>query len=156
MLSYKPITHRDISRLISIIKVDKNIKEYLIEKLAKIIAENLNSEIVDKKIFYFPSKDNNFKDFTYIAILSSSHLVISSYSDEEETYLDIDIAWCSGKKINCKDIISMIKEVLKDKIKGILTIKIYDYLGNIIDGCDDGFLTWKMMIAEFSDQKFLY
>jgi len=141
MLNYKPISYKDINRLISIVNVDKNIEEYLIENLAKTIAENLNSKIIDKKVFYFPSKDGNLKDFTYIAILSSSHLVISSYSNEKETYLDIDIAWCSGKRINCKDMISIIKEALKDKIKRILTIKIYDYLGNIIDSCDDGFLT---------------
>jgi len=141
MLTYKPISYKDINRLILIIEVDKSINEYLIEEITKKLSDKLDSKIVDTKIFYFPSNDNNFKDFTYVAILSSSHIVISSYSYEEKLYLDIDVVWCSGKKVACKDITSLLKETLGDKIKSILTIKIYDYLGNIIDNCDEGFLT---------------
>jgi len=140
MLTYKPISYKDINRLISIIEVDKSIEEYLIEEIAKKISSVLDSKIVDTKIFYFPSNYNNSKDFTYISILSSSHIVISSYSSKEKLYLDIDVAWCSSKRITCRDIASVFKETLGDKLKSILTIKIYNYLGDIVDNCDDGFL----------------
>jgi len=141
MLTYKPVSYKDINRLILIIEVDKSIEKHLIEEVAKKISIYLDSNIIDTKISYFPSEDNNFKDFTYVAILSSSHIVISSYSSEGRLYLDIDVAWCSGKRATCKDIVSLLKETLGNKIKSILTIKIYDYLGNIIDSCDEGFLT---------------
>jgi len=140
MLEYKPVSYKDINRLISIIEVNKNIDRYLIDKIAESIANMLDSKILDVKIFYFPSNNNNFKDFTYIAVLSSSHVVISSYSTDEGLYLDIDVAWCSGKAVSCKEIIQLLKEAFGNHIKRIITIKTYDYLGNIIDSCDDGFL----------------
>jgi len=140
MLEYKPVSYKDINRLISIIEVDKNIDQYLIDKIAESIANILDSKILDVKIFYFPSNDNKFKDFTYMAVLSSSHIVISSYSTDERLYLDIDVAWCSSKTVSCKEIIQLLKEVLGNNIKRTITIKIYNYLGNITDSCDDGFL----------------
>ena len=140
MLEYKPVSYKDINRLISIIEVDKNIDRYSIDRIAESIANILDSKILDVKVFYFPSKDGKFKDFTYVAVLSSSHIVISSYSSDERLYLDIDVAWCSNKTVSCKEITKLIKEILGNNIKRIITIKTYDYLGNIIYSCDDGFL----------------
>ncbi|MEM4773020.1 MAG: hypothetical protein QW648_03360, partial [Nanoarchaeales archaeon] len=80
---------------------------------------------------FFPSKNKDFKDFTYISILSSSHIVISSYSKNFKTILDIDVAWCSNEKLDVIIIKELVKKSFGNNVK-ILNLKIYDYLGNVM------------------------
>ncbi|RDD52269.1 hypothetical protein BA065_02640, partial [Nanoarchaeota archaeon NZ13-N] len=145
--NYKFVSHSNIKRLISIIKLNNRVKINKITYLAKKISKTLDSNLIKSYIIYFPSKDLNKKDFTYIAIISSSHIVISSYSEDDSLYLDIDVAWCSDKIINPNDMAELLKETFGKDLRKILTIKIYDYLGNMMMAFSpDG-----MMIAEFSE-----
>jgi len=147
MINYKFVSHSNIKRLISIIELNNRVEITKITYLAKKISKTLDSNLIKSYMIYFPSKDANKKDFTYIAIISSSHIVISSYSEDGSLYLDIDIAWCSDKMINPNDIAELLKETFGKDLRKILTIKIYDYLGNMMMAFSpDG-----MMIAEFSE-----
>ncbi|BFI73173.1 hypothetical protein YN1_1600 [Nanoarchaeota archaeon] len=125
---YKKISIRDVKRLLLIIRCDKN--QNIIDKideLAEDIAKKINSKILYKKIYYFPGDFEGNKDITFIGILTTSHIIISSYTEEDGIYLDIDAAWCSGKDINKIDI----KDVLNKYLKNyeIKSLKILDYIG---------------------------
>jgi len=123
---YKIIHYYDVKRLIMQVgvKINKDIIKSA-EKISKMFAEALNSEILFEKTYIF---DNIYKNFTYMAILSTSHIVISSYFNKDYKVLDIDIAWCSGVDAKLSQIDKILKEVFGDKFS-ILSLKYLDYKG---------------------------
>lgn len=142
---YKFISYKDVQRLVAIIELEKYPNYSEINNLAKSISEYLDSVILSSFIYYFPSNTNSNNDFTYVAILSTSHIVISSYQENEKVYLDIDVAWCSGKIVNIEEFTKIFYNLFKN-IR-IITIKVYDYLGNMMMA----FSPEEMMTAEGSD-----
>ncbi|MEM4882293.1 MAG: hypothetical protein QXN76_01990 [Nanopusillaceae archaeon] len=131
MIEYKYVDYRNVQRLLMLLELDRHIKIEEISNFSKNLSENLKSKILFDYIFFFPSKNKDFKDFTYISILSSSHIVISSYSNNSKTILDIDAAWCSNKKLDVIIIKELVKKSFGNNVK-ILNLKIYDYLGNVM------------------------
>jgi S-adenosylmethionine/arginine decarboxylase-like enzyme len=126
---YKKISIRDVKRLLMVIKFDKDHSIVdLIDEFAKDIAEILNSKILYKKTYFFPGDFEGNKDITLAGILSTSHIIISSYTEEDGIYLDIDVAWCSGKNIGKEEIKNLLDKYLKNY--EIKSIRLLNYLGN--------------------------
>ncbi|MEM1684471.1 MAG: hypothetical protein QW038_02395 [Nanopusillaceae archaeon] len=131
MAGYKYIDYKNVQRAFMLIKLNKYLEIEKIKDFAKKLSKKLKSEILYDYIFFFPSKNKDFKDFTYISILSSSHIVISSYSNDLEIILDIDVAWCSNEKLDNLIIKEIAESSFGNDIR-ILNLKIYDYLGNVM------------------------
>ncbi|BBL45754.1 hypothetical protein MJ1_0607 [Nanobdella aerobiophila] len=131
---YKKISIKDVQRLLMTIKLEKNNK-YLdkIENFSEELSSIINSKLLYKKIYYFPGDFEGNKDITYTAILSTSHIIISSYTEEDGIYLDIDAGWCSRERLR----ITKLKEILSRNFKSfqIINIKYLDY-----DYNEEGFL----------------
>jgi S-adenosylmethionine/arginine decarboxylase-like enzyme len=125
---YKRISIKDVKRLIAIVKIDKNESFIdIIREFSNDFAKILNSRLLYYKIYLFPADFEGNKDITFTGILTTSHIVISSYTEEDGTYIDIDAAWCSGEKINKEKLEELLKKYFKNY--EIKSFKIYDYLG---------------------------
>ena len=111
-----------------VVKFDKD--QSIIDKIdefAEDFARILNSKLLYKKLYFFPGDFEGNKDITFVGILSTSHIVISSYTEEDGVYLDIDVAWCSGKNINNNEINELFNKYLKNY--EIKAIKLLNYIG---------------------------
>jgi S-adenosylmethionine/arginine decarboxylase-like enzyme len=125
---YKKISIKDVKRLLMVVKFSKDHSIIdNIEEFADNFAKLLNSKLLYKKIYFFPGDFEGNKDITFAGILTTSHIVISSYTEDDGIYLDIDIAWCSGKEINKKEIEGLLSKYLKSY--EIKSIKLLNYVG---------------------------
>jgi S-adenosylmethionine/arginine decarboxylase-like enzyme len=125
---YKRISVKDIKRLIAIVKINKNESFiYIIREFSNDLAKILNSRLLYHKIYLFPADFEGNKDITFIGILTTSHIVISSYTEEDGIYIDIDAAWCSGENLNKEKLEELIKKYFKNY--EIKSFRIYNYLG---------------------------
>ncbi|MDT7890746.1 MAG: S-adenosylmethionine decarboxylase [Candidatus Nanopusillus sp.] len=125
---YKKISVRDVKRLLTIVKISKNENfTDIIKEFSNDLAKILNSRLLYHKIYLFPADFEGNKDITFIGILTTSHIVISSYTEEDGIYIDIDAAWCSGENLNKEKFEELIKKYFKNY--EIKSFKIYDYLG---------------------------
>jgi len=125
---YKKISVKDVKRLISIVKINKN-EDFIdiIRQFSNDFAKILNSRLLYHKIYLFPADFEGNKDITFTGILTTSHIVISSYTEEDGTYIDIDAAWCSGENLNKEKLGELLKKYFKNY--EIKSFKIYNYLG---------------------------
>ena len=125
---YKRISVKDVKRLIAIVKINKNENFIdIIRELSNDFAKILNSRLLYHKIYLFPTDFEGNKDITFAGILTTSHIVISSYTEEDGTYIDIDAAWCSGENLNKEKLGELLKKYFKNY--EIKSFKIYNYLG---------------------------
>jgi len=125
---YKRISVKDVKRLIAIVKINKNENFIdIIREFSNDFAKILNSRLLYHKIYLFPTDFEGNKDITFTGILTTSHIVISSYTEEDGTYIDIDAAWCSGENLNKEKLGKLLKKYFKDY--EIKSFKIYNYLG---------------------------
>ncbi len=124
-MEHKFVTIKDLQRIVLLVEnEEKNSSQELIPYVYE-LAKQLDSNVESLQWFSFPG-DN----FTLVAIISSSHIVISSYYDNKEKYLDIEIAWCSGKKVSLEEIVKITEKYVKGKVeKGLLL----NYKGEIIE-----------------------
>ncbi|MFP3256385.1 MAG: S-adenosylmethionine decarboxylase [Candidatus Nanopusillus acidilobi] len=125
---YKRISIKDVKRLIAIVKINKNESFIdIIREFSNDFAKILNSRLLYYKIYLFPADFEGNKDIAFTGILATSHIVISSYTEEDGIYIDIDAAWCSGEKLNKEKLEELLKKYFKNY--EIKSFKIYDYLG---------------------------
>jgi S-adenosylmethionine/arginine decarboxylase-like enzyme len=125
---YKRISIKDVKRLIAIIKISKNENFIdIIREFSNDFAKILNSKLLYHKIYIFPADFEGNKDITFTGILTTSHIVISSYTEEDGIYIDIDAAWCSGENLNKEKLEELLKKYFKNY--EIKSFKIYNYLG---------------------------
>ena len=125
---YKRISIKDVKRLISIVKIDKNENFIdIIREFSNDFAKILNSKLLYHKIYIFPADFEGNKDITFTGILTTSHIVISSYTEDDGVYIDIDAAWCSGENLNKEKLEELLKKYFKNY--EIKSFKIYNYLG---------------------------
>jgi len=125
---YKRISIKDVKRLIAIVKINKDDSFInIIREFSNDFAKILNSRLLYYKIYLFPADFEGNKDITFTGILTTSHIVISSYTEEDGIYIDIDAAWCSGEKLNKEKLEELLKKYFKNY--EIKSFKIYDYLG---------------------------
>jgi S-adenosylmethionine/arginine decarboxylase-like enzyme len=125
---YKRISIKDVKRLISIVKINKDENFIdIIREFSNDFAKILNSKLLYHKIYLFPADFEGNKDITFSGILTTSHIVISSYTEEDGIYIDIDAAWCSGEKLNKEKLEELLKKYFKNY--EIKSFKIYNYLG---------------------------
>jgi len=125
---YKKISVKDVKRLIAIVKINKNENFIdIIREFSNDFAKILNSRLLYHKMYLFPANFEGNKDITFIGILTTSHIVISSYTEEDGIYIDIDAAWCSGENLNKEKLGELLKKYLKNY--EIKSFKIYNYLG---------------------------
>jgi S-adenosylmethionine/arginine decarboxylase-like enzyme len=125
---YKKISVKDVKRLIAIVRINKN--ENFIDVIGEFsddFAKILNSRLLYHKIYLFPADFEGNKDITFTGILTTSHIVISSYTEEDGIYIDIDAAWCSGENLNKEKLEELLKKYFKNY--EIKSFKIYNYLG---------------------------
>ena len=125
---YKKVSIKDVKRLIMVVKFSKDqsiISE--IDDFVEDFAKILNSKLLYKKTYFFPGDFEGNKDITFVGILATSHIVISSYTEEDGGYLDIDIAWCSGKNVNKEEIKNLLDKYLKNY--EIISMKMLNFLG---------------------------
>jgi hypothetical protein len=125
---YKKISVKDVKRLIAIVRINKN--ENFIDVIGEFsddFAKILNSRLLYHKIYLFPADFEGNKDITFTGILTTSHIVISSYTEEDGIYIDIDSAWCSGENLNKEKLGELLKKYFKNY--EIKSFKIYNYLG---------------------------
>jgi len=125
---YKKISVKDVKRLIAIVRINKN--ENFIDVIGEFsddFAKILNSRLLYHKIYLFPADFEGNKDITFTGILTTSHIVISSYTEEDGIYIDIDSAWCSGENLNKEKLEELLKKYFKNY--EIKSFKIYNYLG---------------------------
>jgi S-adenosylmethionine/arginine decarboxylase-like enzyme len=125
---YKKISVKDVKRLISIVKINKNENFIdIIKDFSNDLSKILNSRLLYHKIYLFPADFEGNKDITFTGILTTSHIVISSYTEEDGIYIDIDSAWCSGENLNKEKLEELLKKYFKNY--EIISFKIYNYLG---------------------------
>jgi len=125
---YKKISVKDVKRLIAIVKISKNENFIdIIREFSNDFAKILNSRLLYHKIYLFPADFEGNKDVTFTGILTTSHIVISSYTEEDGIYMDIDAAWCSGENLNKEKFGELLKKYFKNY--EIKSFKIYNYLG---------------------------
>jgi S-adenosylmethionine/arginine decarboxylase-like enzyme len=125
---YKRISIKDVKRLIAIVKINKNENFInIIKEFSNDFAKILNSRLLYHKIYLFPADFEGNKDITFTGILTTSHIVISSYTEEDGIYIDIDAAWCSGENLNKEKLEELLKKYFKNY--EIKSFKIYNYLG---------------------------
>jgi len=125
---YKKISVKDVKRLIAIVKINKNENFIdIIKEFSNDFAKILNSKLLYHKIYLFPADFEGNKDITFTGILTTSHIVISSYTEEDGIYIDIDAAWCSGENLNKEKFEELLKKYFKNY--EIKSFKIYNYLG---------------------------
>ncbi len=111
---YRKLSIKDVKRMLCIIKIDKIYnKSELYDFLSEELAKFLNSKILFKKTILFPEDFNGNKDLTFISVLSTSHIVISTYTEEDCTYIDLDVAWCSGKDMSKEDLEKILLKYFK-------------------------------------------
>ena len=125
---YKRISVKDVKRVITIVKINKNENFInIIGEFSNDLAKILNSKLLYHKIYLFPADFEGNKDITFTGILTTSHIVISSYTEEDGIYIDIDAAWCSGENLNKEKLEELLKKYFKNY--EIKSFKIYNYLG---------------------------
>ena len=125
---YKRISVKDVKRLIAMVKINKNENFIdIIRELSNDFAKILNSRLLYHKIYLFPTDFEGNKDITFAGILTTSHIVISSYTEEDGIYIDIDAAWCSEENLNKEKLGELLKKYFKNY--EIKSFKIYNYLG---------------------------
>jgi S-adenosylmethionine/arginine decarboxylase-like enzyme len=125
---YKRISIKDVKRLIAIIKINKNENFInIIKEFSNDFAKILNSKLLYHKVYLFPADFEGNKDITFTGILTTSHIVISSYTEEDGIYIDIDAAWCSRENLNKEKLEDLLKKYFKNY--EIKSFKIYNYLG---------------------------
>jgi S-adenosylmethionine/arginine decarboxylase-like enzyme len=125
---YKRISIKDVKRLLTIVKISKNENFInIIKEFSTDFAKILNSRLLYHKIYLFPADFEGNKDITFTGILTTSHIVISSYTEEDGIYIDIDAAWCSGENLNKEKLEELLKKYFKNY--EIKSLKIYNYLG---------------------------
>ena len=125
---YKRISIKDVKRLVAIVKINKNENFInIIKEFSNDFAKILNSRLLYHKIYLFPADFEGNKDITFTGILTTSHIVISSYTEEDGIYIDIDTAWCSGENLNKEKLEELLKKYFKNY--EIKSFKIYNYLG---------------------------
>jgi S-adenosylmethionine/arginine decarboxylase-like enzyme len=125
---YKRVSIKDVKRLITIIKISKNENFIdIIREFSNDFAKILNSRLLYHKIYLFPADFEGNKDITFTGILTTSHIVISSYTEDDGIYIDIDAAWCSGENLNKEKLEELLKKYFKNY--EIKSFKIYNYLG---------------------------
>jgi hypothetical protein len=125
---YKRVSIKDVKRLIAIVKINKNENFIdIIREFSNDFAKILNSKLLYHKIYFFPADFEGNKDITFTGILTTSHIVISSYTEEDGIYIDIDAAWCSGENLNKEKLGELFKKYFKNY--EIKSFKIYNYLG---------------------------
>jgi S-adenosylmethionine/arginine decarboxylase-like enzyme len=125
---YKKISVKDVKRLITIVKINRNENFIdIIKEFSDDFAKILNSKLLYHKIYLFPADFEGNKDITFTGILTTSHIVISSYTEEDGIYMDIDAAWCSGENLNKEKFEELLKKYFKNY--EIKSFKIYNYLG---------------------------
>jgi len=125
---YKRISIKEVKRLIAIVKINKNENFIdIIREFSNDFAKILNSKLLYHKIYIFPADFEGNKDITFTGILTTSHIVISSYTEEDGIYIDIDAAWCSGENLNKEKLEELFKKYFKNY--EIKSFKIYNYLG---------------------------
>jgi len=125
---YKKISVKDVKRLLAIVKINKNENFIdIIGEFSNDLAKILNSKLLYHKIYLFPADFEGNKDITFTGILTTSHIVISSYTEDDGVYIDIDAAWCSGENLNKEKLEELLKKYFKSY--EIKSFKIYNYLG---------------------------
>ena len=124
---YKIVHYYDVKRLIIQLEIEET--DHILDKiksLSKNIAKYLKSDILYENVVFF---DKIYKNFTYVAILSTSHIIVSSYINNDYKVLDIDVSWCSGVDIRRDYVYELFRKEFGDKYK-ILSIKYLDNSGN--------------------------
>jgi len=110
-LEYKYVSVKDIQRVLFLAEIES--RENLLERIKSFsqdIANRLNSKILFEKEYEFPSVQEKIKNYTYVAILSSSHIVISTYISSKEKYIDVDITWCSRINLSREEFVNIFKK----------------------------------------------
>ncbi len=120
-MKYKYISPKDIQQVIIGIYLSSRISVTDINQLADLLADLLDSENLSYTFVRFPN-DN----YTLVTVLSTSHVAISTYFDDEkkEYYLDVDVVWCSGKSLDQRVLEEEIRRLFGNKIKKIEIRKI--------------------------------
>jgi len=135
-MSYKFVSIKNLKRIILTAELS-GIKDVcpILGQFSKEIADGLDSKLLCNSLTKFPSDIKGFSNCTYLAVLSTSHIAISTYVSKNEGYIDIEIAWCSSADISKNEFINIVKKYFD--IKRYKYLKL-DYKGEILD--EDGLL----------------
>ncbi len=120
-MKYKYVSPKDIQQVIIGIYLSSRVSAQDLQHLADLIAKLLDSENLSYNLVPFPNEN-----YTLTAILSTSHIAISSYFNDEkrEYYLDVDVVWCSGKSLDQRILEEELKKLFENKILKIDVRKI--------------------------------
>ncbi|HIP66614.1 MAG TPA: hypothetical protein EYH09_00615 [Candidatus Nanopusillus sp.] len=133
---YQFVSIRNLKRIILTAELSVTKEVCLaMDSFSKEVANELDSKLLYSNITRFPSDIKELSNCTYLAVLSTSHIAISTYISKKEKYIDIEVAWCSSTDISKNYFIKLTRKYFN--------IKKYRYLklnhkGEILD--EDGLL----------------